>query len=210
MEAVAELTRGPFRETAIPGVVVFAPQPVIDERGWFSRTLDLAWLEEAGLETRFVHHNQSRSRRGVVRGMHVRAGRGEVKLVRCARGAVVDYVVDVRPWSPAFGRVERLVLDDDSLQLLYLPPFVAHGFQVVSDVADVCYLHSQPYEAGAELAIAWNDPALGIAWPVVPAIVSDRDAAAPHLADVDVGEAFERGDASDGQGEIRSGIGTGT
>ena len=210
MEAVAELTRGPVRETAIPGVVVFAPRPITDERGWFSRTLDLAWLEEAGLETRFVHHNQSRSRRGVVRGLHVRAGHGEVKLVRCARGAVVDHVVDVRPWSPVFGRVERFVLDDDSLQQLYLPPFVAHGFQVVSDVADVCYLHSRPYEAGAELAIAWDDPELGISWPVIPAIVSDRDASAPRLADINVGEAFERGVPSDGQGQIRRGIGTGT
>ncbi|HWM21431.1 MAG TPA: dTDP-4-dehydrorhamnose 3,5-epimerase family protein [Ilumatobacteraceae bacterium] len=210
MEAVAELTRGPARETAIPGVVVFAPQPITDDRGWFSRTLDLAWLEEAGLETRFVHHNQSRSRRGVVRGLHVRAGQGEVKLVRCARGAIVDHVVDVRPWSPVFGRVERFELDDDSLEQLYLPPFVAHGFQVVSDVADVCYLHSRPYEAGAELALAWDDPALGISWPVVPAIVSDRDASAPRLADLDLGGAFVRAAPSDGQGEIRRGIGTGT
>ena len=88
----------------------------------------------------------------------MRGGRGETKLVRCARGAVVDYVVDTRPWSPTFRRVERFELDDVALHHLYLPPFVAHGFQVVSDEADVCYLHSRPYEPGADLAVGVGRP----------------------------------------------------
>ena len=90
------------RRRRSPGSCCSRRRPIADDRGWFSRTLDLAWLDDAGLETPFVHHNQSRSRRGVLRGLHVRGGQGEVKLVRCARGAIVDHVVDTRPWSPTF------------------------------------------------------------------------------------------------------------
>lgn len=178
--------------TSIEGVFVLRPRPVHDERGWFTRTLDLAWCDSAGIERHFVHHNQSRSRRGVLRGLHVRAGRSEAKLVRCARGTVVDFVVDTRPWSPTFGRVERLELDDVGLCHLYLAPFVAHGFQVTSATADVCYMHSRPYEPGADLAIAWNDPSLALDWPIVPPIVSERDAGAPTLDSLDLDALFDR------------------
>jgi dTDP-4-dehydrorhamnose 3,5-epimerase len=178
--------------TSIEGVFVMTPEPVADERGWFTRTLDLDWLRAAGLETEYVQHNQSRSRRGVLRGLHVRGGGGETKLVRCSRGAVVDHVVDTRPWSPTFRQVERFELDDVSHRHLYLAPFVAHGFQVVSDEADVCYLHSRPYEPGADLAVSWNDPSLDLVWPVDPPIVSERDALAPALDEIDLGAAFER------------------
>lgn len=180
------------RSTSIPGVALIAPTPIADERGFFSRTLDLAWLADAGMETHFVHHNQSRSRRGVLRGLHVRSGRSEVKLVRCARGTVVDHVVDTRPWSPTFRHVEQFVLDDVNMQQLYLPPFVAHGFQVTSAEADICYLHSRPYEPGADLALAWDDPTLGIAWPVLPPIVSARDTGNPRIDEVDLLASFER------------------
>ena len=128
----------------------------------------------------------------MLRGLHVRQGHGEVKLVRCSRGAIVDHVLDTRPWSPTFGAIERFVLDDVALHQLYLPPFVAHGFQVVSDDADVCYLHSEPYEAGADLAIDAQDAMLGIDWPIAPAIVSTRDADAPPLASIDLTAAFRR------------------
>ena len=185
------------RATSIPGVMLITPTPIIDERGFFSRTLDLDWLEAAGLWTHFVHHNQSRSRRGVVRGLHVRVGGGEVKLVRCARGSIVDYAVDTRPWSSTFRRIERFVLDDVELAQLYLPPFVAHGFQVVSDEADVCYLHSRPYEPGADLALAWDDPTLGIEWPIDPPMVSARDSGSPRLEDVDLAALFEHGYGGD-------------
>jgi dTDP-4-dehydrorhamnose 3,5-epimerase len=178
--------------TSIEGVFAFQPTQITDDRGWFARSLDLAWCEALGLETTFVQHNQSRSMHGVLRGLHVRGGRGETKLVRCARGTVADYVVDTRPWSSTFGRSERFVLDDNAMVHLYLPPFVAHGFQVVSDVADICYLHSRPYEAGADLAVHWNDPALALDWPILPPVVSDRDAAAPLLADAGLATAFER------------------
>ncbi|NNE11564.1 MAG: dTDP-4-dehydrorhamnose 3,5-epimerase family protein [Ilumatobacter sp.] len=174
-------------------MLVISPTRIEDDRGWFARTLDVAWLESAGLESRFPHHNQSRSHHGVLRGLHVRAGAGEVKLVRCARGSIVDLVVDVRPWSPTFRSVERFDLDDVRLEQLYLPPFVAHGFQVVSDVADVCYLHGRPYEPGADLAISWADPTLGLEWPILPPTISGRDADAPELDALDLGALFEPG-----------------
>lgn len=178
--------------TSIEGVHLFSSARHGDERGWFTRTLDLAWLDGLGLDSRFVQHNQSRSVRRVLRGLHVRGGAGESKLVRCARGAVVDHVVDLRPWSPSFLRTERFVLDDEQSQHLYLPPFVAHGFQVVSEHADICYLHSRAYVPDADISIAWNDPGLALEWPILDPILSERDAAAPKLADVDLGAAFHR------------------
>jgi dTDP-4-dehydrorhamnose 3,5-epimerase len=139
-----------------------------------------------------VQHNQSRSAKGVLRGVHVRGGAGETKLVRCASGTIIDNVVDLRPWSPTYLHSEQFVLDDVEMQHLYLPPFVAHGFQVVSDHADVCYLHSRPYEPGADLSIAWNDPDLALEWPLPDPVISARDADAPRLRDVDLAAAFQR------------------
>jgi len=183
---------GEVRTTSIDGVFVLAPRVSHDDRGWFARTLNLEWCRDAGLETVFVQHNQSRSRRGVLRGLHVRGGAGEAKLVRCARGSVVDFAVDTRPWSSTFRRVERFILDDTEQHHLYLAPFVAHGFQVTSEEADICYLHSRPYDPDAELAIAWNDPSLAIAWEIEPPILSSRDANAPLMSGIDLGSAFDR------------------
>ena len=176
--------------TPLDGVYVFTPQCLGDERGWFVRTLDLDWCRQLGLEDSFVHHNQSRSSHGVLRGLHVRTGSGEVKLVRCARGAVVDHVVDTRPWSPTFRRSHRVVLDDERHHHLYLPKFVAHGFQVISREADVCYLHSRPYEADADISIAWNDPRLALEWPIEPPVLSARDASAPSLGSLSLETLF--------------------
>jgi dTDP-4-dehydrorhamnose 3,5-epimerase len=178
--------------TTIEGVHRFTPAPIRDERGFFSRTFDVEWCRSAGLETEFVQHNQSRSVQGVLRGLHVRTGASESKLVRCAHGSIVDFVVDVRPWSPTFRRVERFDLDDETMPHLYLPPFVAHGFQVLSGSADICYLHSRPYEPGADLAIAWDDPTLAIPWPITPPILSERDESAPLLGSIDLDALFSR------------------
>jgi len=192
VDVVTEPSAGPVLATAIHDVFLIVPQPIHDERGWFTRTLDLDWCRDAGLGSEFVHHNQSRSPRGVLRGLHVRAGDGETKLVRCARGAIVEHVVDTRPWSPTFRHVERIELDDVELVQLYLPPFVAHGFQVVSEIADVCYLHSRPYEPGADLSIAWNDPSLDLDWPILPPLTSARDGSAPLLEAIDFETVFDR------------------
>ncbi len=184
------MTHPIVRSTSIDGVLVCEPTVHTDVRGFFTRTFDLDSFREAGLECRFVQHNQSRSRRGVLRGLHVRGSAGESKLVRCATGCVIDFVVDTRPWSSSFGRSERFVLDDADHRHLYLPPFVAHGFQVVSESADVCYMHSASYVAGEDIAIAWDDPTLVLDWPILPPLLSDRDTAALPMAEIDFDAAF--------------------
>ena len=168
--------------TELPGLLVLTPVAHQDERGFFVRTLDVHLLAQAGVRTSFVQHNQSRSGRGTLRGLHLRAGPGESKLVRCARGSVHDVVVDLRPWSPTFRRVLTFVLDDVDHRQLLIPPGVAHGFQVLSEVADLCYAHDEYYEQGADVAVAWDDVDLAVPWPAPPLRLSDRDASAPPLA----------------------------
>lgn len=173
------------RAGTLPGVLVLEPQPRGDERGFFVRTLDADALAGAGVDpAAFVQENQSRSVRHVLRGLHLRAAPGEAKLVRCARGRVLDVVVDLRPWSPAFARWESFLLDDEDHRHVYVPRGFAHGFQVLSDVADVCYHHDARYAAEAEAAVAWDDPEIGVVWPHPPVALSDRDRAAPTLREL--------------------------
>jgi dTDP-4-dehydrorhamnose 3,5-epimerase len=190
MEIVSE--PGVVQSTSLDGVFVFAPQRHGDDRGWFVRTFDRSWCDDVGFDGDFVQHNQTRSARGVLRGLHVRVGRGEVKLVRCANGTVVDHIVDFRPWSPTFRCAERFILDDVDMRVLYLPPFVAHGFQVISKSADLCYSHSRAYVADEDISIAWNDPSLALEWPIPNPTLSERDASAPQLDEVDLYAMFVR------------------
>ena len=133
----------------------------------------------------FVQDNHSRSRRGTLRGIHFQTSPGQAKLVRCARGAIFDVVVDLRRGSPTFGQWEGFALDDEGMRQLYVPIGFGHGFCVTSEVADVAYKCSSYYDAATEAGIAYDDPAIGIAWPrEVEPIVSERDATAPRLADV--------------------------
>ena len=164
---------------ALAGVAVLIPTPFHDERGLFTRTFDAelfdAWIGEPGTSARFIQDSQSRSVRGVVRGMHGRSGRGEAKLVRCARGAVSDVLVDARPDSPTFGRREVFRLDDESFHCLYVPPGLLHGFQALTDVADVCYRIDRPHDPAEDIGVAFDDPDLAIDWPLPVTVVSDRD-----------------------------------
>lgn len=171
--------------TTIGGVLRLQPTPHVDDRGFFVRTFTADALEAAGVPARdFVQHNQSRSAGGVLRGLHVRVDPGEAKTVRCARGSIFDVLVDVRPSSPTFRRWEAFVLDDVSHTQLYMPPGIAHGFLVTSELADVCYCHSSFYGRGYDLAIRWDDPQIAIEWPSPPVSLSARDAVAPWLEDV--------------------------
>ncbi|PSI00625.1 dTDP-4-dehydrorhamnose 3,5-epimerase [Synechococcus lacustris str. Tous] len=137
-------------------------------------------LQEAGIPE-LVQHNQSRSRRGVLRGLHYQLVNPQGKLVRCARGQVFNVAVDVRPGSPTFGQSVGVLLDDVAHHQLWVPPGFAHGFLVLSEVADCCYLCSEYYHPQSEQGIAWNDPALEIRWPALPEdvdiqlSVKDRD-----------------------------------
>ncbi|MFI9508153.1 dTDP-4-dehydrorhamnose 3,5-epimerase [Nocardia sp. NPDC052566] len=168
--------------TDLADVLVLAPQPFLDARGLFVRTFDAELFDEQlgmpGAAASFVQDSQSRSARGVIRGMHGRAGRGEAKLVRCARGAVHDVLVDIRPGSPTFGGHQSFLLDDESFRHLYVPPGFLHGFQALTEIADVCYRINRPHDPAEDLAVAHDDPDLAIAWPLPVGVISARDAGA--------------------------------
>jgi dTDP-4-dehydrorhamnose 3,5-epimerase len=169
----------------IAGALLFRPAPHVDDRGFFSRTFDAAVAEEAGLDPRrFVQDSQSRSARGVVRGMHVRAGAGEAKLVRCSYGAVFDVLVDLRPGSPTYRNWESFELRDSEQVSLYVPAGCAHGFQSLTDPADVCYRIDRPHDPAEDVSIAFSDPELGIPWPLQVRAMSQRDRQAPPLSAV--------------------------
>ncbi|MGY1769945.1 dTDP-4-dehydrorhamnose 3,5-epimerase family protein [Blastococcus sp. SYSU D00813] len=175
-----------IERSELADVVCFLPEARhADERGWFMRTLDVAVAAQAGVDARaFLQDSQSRSRRGVVRGMHGRAGRGEAKLVRCARGAVLDVLVDARPGSATFGRSATFRLDDEEGRHLYVPPGFLHGFQVLTEEADVCYRIDREHDASEDLAVRYDDPDLAIDWPLPVGVVSPRDAAAGSWAEL--------------------------
>jgi len=172
----------------IEGLVAIEPAVHGDERGFFIETYRREWHARAGIPdvTDFVQDNHSRSGRGVVRGLHFQIGAGVAKLVRCARGRILDVAVDLRAGSPTFGQWEAIELDDRTMRELYVPVGFAHGFCVLSEVADVLYKQTAYYDAGIERGIAWDDPDLGIEWPLAAEelIVSERDAAAPRLSEI--------------------------
>ncbi|WP_328305108.1 dTDP-4-dehydrorhamnose 3,5-epimerase family protein [Actinomycetospora sp. NBC_00405] len=173
------------RTAGIDGVRVFVPTPHRDDRGLFTRTFDTAIAAEHGIDLGpAAQDSQSRSRYGTVRGMHGRRGAGEAKLVRAAHGAVLDVLVDARPGSSTFGRVETFRLDDEDFWHLYVPPGLLHGFQALTEVADVCYRIDRPHAPGEDLAVAHDDPDLAIAWPEPVTAISERDRTAGSWADL--------------------------
>jgi dTDP-4-dehydrorhamnose 3,5-epimerase len=171
--------------TRLEGLVLLAPAVHGDERGFFMET----WREDewraCGVPSEFVQDNHSRSRRGTLRGIHFQTHPGQGKLVRCAHGAVLDVVVDLRRGSPTFGEWESAVLDDVDGHQLWIPVGFGHGFCVLSETADFVYKCTNYYDAAAECAIRFDDPDVGIEWPGdLPLIYSERDATAPTLAEV--------------------------
>jgi dTDP-4-dehydrorhamnose 3,5-epimerase len=167
----------------IAGALLFTPTPHVDERGFFSRTFDADVARSAGIDpAAFVQDSLSRSARGVVRGLHVRRGEGEAKLVRCSYGAVFDVIVDLRPASPTYRNWESFELRDDEQASLYVPAGCAHGFQALTAPADVSYRIDRPHDPAEDVSIAFDDPELAIPWPLPVALMSARDRAAPPLA----------------------------
>jgi dTDP-4-dehydrorhamnose 3,5-epimerase len=172
----------------LAGLVVIQPSVHRDERGFFSETYRHNWHSDLGIpaQRQFVQDNHSRSARGVLRGMHFQVGDGLAKLVRCARGRIIDVAVDLRRGSPTYGQWEAVELDEQSMRELYVPVGFAHGFCVISEEADVLYKQTAYHDPALERGIAWNDPDVGVEWPL-PAeelIVSERDAAAPRLVEI--------------------------
>jgi dTDP-4-dehydrorhamnose 3,5-epimerase len=171
--------------SGIAGALLFRPGPHADDRGFFCRTFDAAVVRAAGLDPdAFVQDSISRSARGVVRGLHLRGGRGEAKLVRCSYGAVFDVIVDLRPDSPTFLNWESFELEDSRQASLYVPAGCAHGFQALTEPADVSYRIDRVHDPAEDLAIAHDDPELGIPWPLPVAAMSPRDRGAPALSEV--------------------------
>lgn len=173
-------------ETRLSGPVLIEPTVVRDVRGFFLETYREDAYRAAGVDARFVQDNHSRSTRGVLRGLHYQVEPGQPKLVRAARGKIFDVVVDIRPGSPSFGGHEAFELDDETHRQLYVPVGFAHGFCVLSDVADVVYRVGSYYVADTERGIAWDDPDLGIRWPITDPIVSDRDMSNPRLRSAEI------------------------
>ena len=168
----------------IDGALLLRPSPHVDDRGFFCRTFDAEVLRAAGLDpAAFIQHSLSRSVRGVVRGLHVRRGDGEAKLVRCSFGVIFDVVVDLRPASPTYRNWESFELRDDEQVTLYVPASCAHGFQALTDTADVSYMIDRAHEPSEDVSIAFDDPDLAIPWPLPVTIMSSRDRLAPPLAD---------------------------
>ena len=174
--------------TTLPGLHILEPVAHGDERGFFCETYRREWDSELGIGAAelFLQDNHSRSSRGVVRGMHFHIGEGVAKLVRCGRGRILDVAVDLRRGSPTYGQWEGVELDDEAMRALYIPVGFAHGFCVLSDVADVMYKQTAYYDPAVERGIAWDDPDVGIQWPLPreELIVSERDTQAPALAEI--------------------------
>ena len=176
----------------LEGPILIAPQAHGDERGFFVETYRKRAYAQLGIHEDFVQDNQSRSRRGVTRGIHFQLPPGQAKLVRCSRGTIFDVVVDLRRGSPTFGQWEAHELSDENHRQLYVPIGFGHGFCVVSEVADVTYKVSSYYDAAIERELAFDDPDIGIAWPSgIELRVSERDAAAPRLAELADSLPFE-------------------
>jgi dTDP-4-dehydrorhamnose 3,5-epimerase len=171
-------------DTGLDGLVLLEGETAADERGFLVETYRRGSMREAGIDCEFVQENQSRSLKGTLRGIHFQTSPGQAKLVRCARGRILDVAVDLRRDSPTFARWEAYELSDENQRQLFLPVGFGHGFLVLSGDADVVYRLSSYYDPATEAGIAWDDPDVGIEWPATGYLISERDQNAPRLAEV--------------------------
>ena len=174
-------------DTRLDGLVLIEPTVHADGRGFFLETYRREDYRALGVDAEFVQDNHSRSQRGTVRAFHFQLRPGQAKLVRAARGAVYDVAIDLRRSSLTYGEHEAFELTEENQRQLFVPVGFAHGFCAVSDVADVTYKVSSYYDPQTERGIAYDDPELGVQWPVDQPIVSDRDRKNPRLGEI-VGE----------------------
>lgn len=169
-------------ETRLPGVLIIEPQVFGDSRGFFTETFQQQRYAEAGIDLPFVQDNHSRSARGVLRGLHFQRTRPQGKLVRVSRGAVYDVAVDIDPASPTCGQYVGVELTDENHRQLWVPPGYAHGFCVISDVADFIYKCTDYYFPEDEGGLLWNDPEVQIPWPIDDPKLSAKDQLNPTLS----------------------------
>ena len=174
-----------FSETPLPGAYVIELEQLADERGWFARTFDRERFEQLGLDPPGVQCSVSfNERAGTLRGMHFQeAPHAEDKLVRCTRGAIWDVIVDLRPDSPTYGQHFGVELSAENHRALYVPALFAHGYQTLTEGAEVTYQVGEYYAPGYERGLRHDDPALGIRWPLPVSVISPKDATWPLLAE---------------------------
>lgn len=172
-----------FTPTVLKEVIVVGPDVYRDNRGYFVETFRRDKYLRGGIDCEFVQDNQSRSTRNTIRGLHAQRRHPQGKLVRVLTGAILDVVVDIRRGSPSYLKWISVELSADNFRQIYIPPGFAHGICITSEFADIEYKCTDYYDPCDELRIAWNDPAIGILWPVAKPILSDKDREAPTLAD---------------------------
>lgn len=175
-----------FEATSLPGVFLVQPRVFGDERGFFMESWNAATFRDAGFDLHFVQDNHSRSARGILRGLHYQTRHTQGKLVRVTAGAVFDVAVDLRRDSPTLGEWFGAELSADNHRMLWVPPGFAHGFYVLSEFADFQYKCTDYYDPESEFTLAWNDPRVGIDWPIPPGQapqLSDKDAQSLAWAD---------------------------
>ena len=171
-------------ETELPGVLIIEPQVFGDERGFFLESFHAERYREAGIDMAFVQDNHSRSRKGVLRGLHFQRRHPQGKLVRASRGSIFDVAADIDPASPTFGQHVGVTLSDENHRQMWIPPGYAHGFCVLSDEADFEYKCTDLYYPNDEGGVLWSDPDLNIQWPLSDPLLSAKDLALPSLADL--------------------------
>jgi len=173
-----------LKETPLQGLLILQPTVHSDERGYFCERFRASLLEAHGYDLRFVQDNESKSNKGAVRGLHLQAPPfGQDKLLRVVRGAIYDVAVDVRKDSPTYGKYFGIELNEGNKTTLFIPQGFAHGFCCLEDNSIVQYKCSNYYDKSSECGVAWDDPEIGIEWPVADPIVSEKDAMLPHMAD---------------------------
>jgi dTDP-4-dehydrorhamnose 3,5-epimerase len=177
-------------ETKLDGLVLLEPRVHGDARGFMVETYRRDAWADVGVDVEFVQHNHSRSVEGTLRGLHFQTKPGQAKLVRCPRGRIFDVAVDLRRGSPTYGQWEGHLLDDEHHRQFFVPAGFGHGFAVVSEVADVAYQLSSLYDPATESGIAWDDPDVGVDWPIDAPLLSERDKSAPRLAEMADGLPF--------------------
>lgn len=170
--------------TALPGVLIIEPKLFGDARGFFLETFQTQRYADAGITQTFVQDNHSRSQKNVLRGLHFQRTRPQGKLVSVSRGAILDITLDINPQSATFGQHIAVELNDETHQQVWIPPGYAHGFCVLSDIADMHYKCTQPYDPEDEPGVLWNDPDLHIAWPTDSPLLSNKDQHLPRLRDL--------------------------
>ena len=172
-------------ETTLPDLLIFKPNIYVDNRGYLLESFKSSEFDLNGLPTNFVQQNQSKSSKGILRGLHYQLNHAQGKLVWVSLGSVLDVAVDIRRNSPTFGKYESFILDDKDHKRLYIPEGFAHGFYVLSDEAIFQYMCTQIYHPEDEFGVLWNDPSLSINWPDGEKIVSDRDKKWSILDEID-------------------------